>query len=469
MARYWQENRADPLAVIDLKNLTVSQINRLQSLDLLAYRLLCRLGCYRYQDVAKIPTSGLYSLLWDIPSTEHRQIITSLRNRSLIECHQGEYWLHPVIRAEAISRLRASADWEITNQKAAEFWTDSIQQITAFKDAIQALEAYYHYIEINEFEQAGKVIIKSRNNQWRQYLPLGSTLYRMGCVQPLISLINQVINTTHNYNLSELYNILGDLYWITGKINLATACQQKTIQLATQSLKSLTHQQENKHKVYYLRMLEVDSLLSIGLYQLDLWELEASSKLFQQVIDKAQNTDHQSWAEKALICLALVNSYSGFDDKACEAVKLASQTISTELNEYTGRHAYFIQMLGQTYLNLGDYVQATQMFTTALNFAETSHYTQVKAKSLSGIGQTYCKKLEFELALTYHTQAIELLDKIGAKCDLAVAYFQIGLTYQRLQSPASKDAFDLAIDIFRQMQAPKQVLRVKKSYFTEFS
>jgi tetratricopeptide (TPR) repeat protein len=291
----------------------------------------------------------------------------------------------------------------------------------------------------------------------------------MGCVQPLISLINQVINTTHDYNLSELYNILGDLYWITGKINLATACQQKTIQLATQNLKSLTPQQENKHKLYYLRMLEVDSLLSIGLYQLDLWELEASSKLFQQVIDKAQNTNHQSWAEKALICLALVNSYSGFDEKARGAVKLASQTISTELNEYTGRHAYFIQMLGQTYLNLGDYTQASQMFTTALNFAETSHYTQVKAKSLSGLGQIYHKQLEFELALTYHTQAIELLDKIGAKCDLAVAYFQLGLTYQKLQSPASKDAFDLAIEIFTQMQAPKQVERVLKSDFTELN
>jgi tetratricopeptide (TPR) repeat protein len=460
MARYWQENCADPLAVTDLKNLTVSQINRLQSLDLSAYRLLCRLGCYRYQDVAKIPTSGLYSLLWDIPATEHRQIITSLRNRSLIECHQGEYWLHPVIRAEAISRLRTSTDWETTNQKAAEFWTDSIQQITTFKDAIQALEAYYHCVEIKKYELAGKVILKSRNNQWRQYLPLGSTLYRMGCVRPLISLINQVINTTNDYNLTELYNILGDLYWITGKINLAITCQQKTIQQATQNLKSLTPQPENKHKLYYLRMLEVDSLLSIGLYQLDLWELEASSQLFQQVIDKAQNTDHHRWAEKALVCLALVNSHLGFHEKAREAVELASQTISQE-------HAYFIQMLGQTYLNLGDYIQANQMFTTALNFAETSHYTQVKAKSLSGLAQIYHRQSQFETALTYHSSAIELLEQIGAKCDLAVAYFQQGLTYQQLQSPLSQQAFNLAIDIFTQMQAPKQVERVSKSYFAE--
>ncbi len=310
----------------------------------------------------------------------------------------------------------------------------------------------------------------------------------MGCVQPLISLINNILNQTPNChserseesqtchsersvkrsfsrrvesaNKSELYNILGDLYWITGKITRAIICQQKTIQLATQNLKSLIPQQENKHKVYYLRMLEVDSLLSIGLYQLDLWELEVSSQLFQQVIDKAQNTDHHRWAEKASVCLALVNSYLGFDEKAREAVKSASQIITQELNEYTGRHAYFIQMLGQTYLNLGDLVQANQMFTTALDFAEKSHYTQVKAKSLSGLAQVYHHQSEFELALTYHTQAIELLDKIGAKCDLAVAHFQLGLTYQQLQSLLSQEAFNLAIEIFTQMQAPKQVERV---------
>ena len=34
---------------IDLKNLVSSQFDRLQQLDIWAYKLLCRLGCYRYQ------------------------------------------------------------------------------------------------------------------------------------------------------------------------------------------------------------------------------------------------------------------------------------------------------------------------------------------------------------------------------------------------------------------------------------
>ncbi|MEH1869294.1 MAG: tetratricopeptide repeat protein [Nostoc sp.] len=466
MALYWQENHADPLAATDLKNLAVSQINRLQALDPQAYRLLCRLGCYRYQDIPTIPSQGLFCLLWDVPPTEHRQIIASLRNRSLVECEKGEYWLHPVIRAEAIARLRPSDEWEIANHKAAEFWTVSIKQIETFKDALQALEAYYHYIEIHKFELAGKVILKSRNNQWQQFLPLGSTLYRMGLIQPILAAINQVVNNLeNNQNLSELYNILGDLYWITGKISQAIACQQKTITLTTQALKSLISQPENKHTVYYLRMLEVDSLLSIGLYQIDLWELEAAANLFQQVIYLAQNTEHHRWAEKASVCLALVYSYLGFRDASFALADVAYQNIKNEkLVEQTGRFVYFMQILGQTYVNLGEFYQANKILHQALNFAEESHYMQVKAKTLNGLAEINRQQADFELALAHHREAIELLDKIGAKCDLAEAYYQLGLTYQKMaKADESKLNFNQGIQLFTEIKAPKQVEKILTS------
>jgi tetratricopeptide (TPR) repeat protein len=463
IVKYWQQNHANPLAAIDLKNLVVSQINRLKNLDIQAYKLLCRLGCYRYQDIPTVPASGLYSLLWDVPTSLHRQIINSLRNRSLIECDRDEYWLHPVVRTEAISRLRTSEDWQITNHKSAEFWSDRIQKIATFKDALQALEAYYHYLEIEEFELAGKVILKSRNNQWKQYLPLGSTLYRMGWIQPLICSINQVIaNVNSELNISELYNILGDLYWIAGKIDFAIACQEKTIDLARQGLKSLIQKPNIKHK-YYLRMLEVDSLLSIGLYQLDLWELETSAQLFQKVIHLAQNTDHHRWAEKSFVCLALVNSYLGLDDSAKSFAEVAYQhIIRDKLIENTGGYIYFIQLLGQTYVNLGNFVRANEMFAISLNFAEKSHYMQVKAKSLIGLAEINRQQSEFELALIKHHQSIEILDKIGAKCDLAISYYQLALTYQQMSNfTFSKLELEKAIKIFQEMEAPKQINRFK--------
>ena len=94
----------------------------------------------------------------------------------------------------------------------------------------------------------------------------------------------------------------------------------------------------------------------------------------------------------------------------------------------------------------------------ALEFAEESHYTQVKAKSLNGLAEIYRRQQKFELALDNHLAAIELLDKIGAKCDLAEAYFHLGLTYKSMgKERESRINVEKAILFFNEIEAPKQI------------
>jgi len=131
---YWQENSSDILLKIDLKNLIANQFNRLQSLDINAYNLLCRLSCYPYQDGQTVPTEGLLCLLWDVPENQRRRVIELLVNHSLIESFKKEYWLHPVIKAEAFERLKQSEDWEKANHKAGEFWTQSVKTVDDGKE-----------------------------------------------------------------------------------------------------------------------------------------------------------------------------------------------------------------------------------------------------------------------------------------------------------------------------------------------
>lgn len=69
---YWQENRNDLLFDRELRDLVSSQFNRLQQIDPEAYRLLCRLGCYRYQDIPYIPIEGIFCLLWDVPESQRK-------------------------------------------------------------------------------------------------------------------------------------------------------------------------------------------------------------------------------------------------------------------------------------------------------------------------------------------------------------------------------------------------------------
>ena len=462
LEQYWQENSHDPLVETDLKNLVVSQFNRLQNLDAQAYLLLCRLGCYRYQDVAKIGLPGLLCLLWDV--TKQQRVIKSLRNRSLLEFAQGEYWLHPMVQAEAKSRLQLSQpEWQQTHCQIAMFLTESITRINNIQDGLTALEAYYHYTATEDYASAAKVILYSRENQWGQFLTLGTTLNRLGIIQPLLNAINQIIDRVKNArHRSELNNILGDLYWTTGKVHQAISYQQETIATSQQCLQSIPVTLANKHDLYYWRMLEVDSLLSLGLYHIDLWELATAAGLFQQAIDLANNTKHHSWSEKAALGLALVNSYLGTTDKANHLVrKLYRLIVDLEDQAYnTGRFAYFMQILGQIFFNHQELKPAKIMWQKAIAFSQSSHYTQIKAKSLIGLGCIERQAGNFNLARDYHQQSVELLDKITAKCDLAEAYVQWGITLKSDRHDKSQKCFEAAIDLYQQIQAPKQVERV---------
>lgn len=109
---YWQENKRDLLIERELEDLVSSQFNRLEQTDPDAHKLLCRLGIYPYQRFPQVPSIALMVLLWDVPEERRKRVINSLQNRFLVESQKDgfskiQYWLHPVIRAEAISRLRS--------------------------------------------------------------------------------------------------------------------------------------------------------------------------------------------------------------------------------------------------------------------------------------------------------------------------------------------------------------------------
>ncbi|MDB9457302.1 hypothetical protein PN473_02540, partial [Dolichospermum circinale CS-545/17] len=142
---YWQENKTEENLEVEtaVANLIKEQFERLAYINLDTYNLLCRMGCYRYQDVSNVPEAALFCLLWDVAENQHKRIIKVLKERALIE-FDNEYWLHPVIRKEAIERLRNNEDWEKANIQAAEFWTESVEEVITTENAINAFEAYYH-------------------------------------------------------------------------------------------------------------------------------------------------------------------------------------------------------------------------------------------------------------------------------------------------------------------------------------
>jgi tetratricopeptide (TPR) repeat protein len=454
---YWQTHQSSPRIETDLAQLVLSQMQRLQQLDPTAERLLRRLSCYRYQAIRRLPIAAITAMLWDIPGHTHPSLIQSLQSRSLLEFHQGEYWLHPVVREVAIAQLRQTPDWISANTTAANFWTEQITQIQTQQDAIVAWEAYQHYIAIDDYETAATVILQSRHNQWQQHLPLGCTLYRMGFVAPVLSAINTVINQVNApIHRAELHNILGDLQWIAGDITRAIDCQNKAIALTATAFEPTNRQSIDQHQQYCLKMLKVDAMLSLGLYHIDLWELAIAADWFEQVIDEAQATAHDRWAQKAQVCLAYVLAQQG---KLARSLDLAN---AVDRQPQSGSFAYFWQILGQTYAQLGDTETAQTLFTQALTSAETGEYPQVKARTLNSLAQLHRQQGEMDYAIMLHTEAIALLEGIGAQCDLAEAHWQHGLTQQiGGDVDSAQQQFEIAQNLFAAIPAPQQLTRIR--------
>jgi hypothetical protein len=114
---YWSRYKDALLADSELKTLISVEMDWLRDNQPDAYKLLCRMGCYRYQDVKTVPFEGLICLLWDVSESQKVRVIDYLSRTSLIEV-KGEYYLHPAIREIAKLRLLENQiDWEKANQQ----------------------------------------------------------------------------------------------------------------------------------------------------------------------------------------------------------------------------------------------------------------------------------------------------------------------------------------------------------------
>ena len=185
IAAYWNRYKNTLLANPELETLISVEMDWLRDNQPDAYKLLCRMGCYRYQDVKTVPFEGLICLLWDVPESQQIGVVNYLSKTSLIEV-KGEYYLHPAIRNCTKSRLLEDLiDWETANHKAANFWLSYSSKIESFNNAIRLLEALEHYYCISSWEEAFSVVKLS-------YLKAIGCMRTQGYSQLLIEKMNRL-------------------------------------------------------------------------------------------------------------------------------------------------------------------------------------------------------------------------------------------------------------------------------------
>jgi len=455
---YWNRYKDALLADSELETLISVEMDWLRDHQPDAYKLLCRMGCYRYQDVKTVPFEGLICLLWDVPDSRKACVVNYLSKTSLVEI-KGEYYLHPAIRENAKSQLLENRiDWEEANQKAAKFWQEQVKTIEIVDDALIAFESYHHYVEIHDYNQACQEIIRVRKNKWSDRESLGSSCYRLGLLQKVIYETNSLTQfVTPSRELCRMFHILSSLHQQSGSINDSIICAEKMKDFA--------------HSLNLMGFI-IDYSNKIALCKIDMWELDEAKNLFNHVLVLSE-TENPPWSKTtaritALFCLAFVYSCLEAKEKYLEIIKLSSQAYETIIKpdyNHIWRRANGLFYLGKVFMNLGDINRAFEIYCQAIEFTEASGYTQVKAKVLTSLAELYRLKQDFNIAISNHFKSIEFLSKIGAKCDLAEAYFQLGLTYQAMEEHDQAEEYKAkALELFAQMEASKQIERVNKAF-----
>jgi len=455
---YWAANQEDLLAHPTIEGLIKRQFEVLQRDNQLAYKLLCRMGCYRYQDaVATVPEDGIIAMLWEELKPRAKRIVKDLRDRCLIKFSDQDkgYFLHPVMRAEAVGRLKDECgkwtkEGEEANIQAAQFWTNSVLSVVTIDDALRAFESYHHYVTTSKYELAANVIAGRRENTWDKDEALGNSLYRFGLLESIKTAINAISHDLSNSpNLCKLYNVLGDVYWITGESYKAISLHEKSKKLAID---------------FDIKNFELVAFLNIGLCQIDVWEIQLAIDSFEKCIELSQNTIYRYHAVDSFFCLSFLNSLLGDKEKTVDFANKFFQELN--LSEHnTWATGYRWLFLGKAYSNLFDIDKSLEMYKNAFAYAEKSHYYQVKANALNGLAIVSRIQNVWDQAISYHSESLDILQTIGAKCDLAEAYFQLGLTCQAMgENDQAKTYKAKALELFGQMEAPKQIERVNQAF-----
>jgi hypothetical protein len=135
---------------------------RLNILHVDGYRLLCRLGCYRYEEIPTVNEENILPLFWDVSQESSPiEIIKSLCCRLLIEFENNKFLLHPEIHREARRRLRLSQEWISANKKIGDFYSNSIVNTTEETQVEAAFKAMNYYHTAGELEKCRQILMST--------------------------------------------------------------------------------------------------------------------------------------------------------------------------------------------------------------------------------------------------------------------------------------------------------------------
>ncbi|NJN13440.1 MAG: tetratricopeptide repeat protein [Richelia sp. RM1_1_1] len=447
---FWQQNSQELKNIEPFRFLVDNQLNRLNTHSQKAYDLLCRLAACRYQQIEWLPDSCVKSLLWDVPIEQQQGITRRLYDCSLVQFAHGKYQMHPGIRTAALTRLKSSPQWQQTHRAIAQYWFNSNEQIQTSQQGLQVLEAYHHFITIQDYDSAWDVLRRRAISA----LPEELFLYFLswGFIREVMQLAQSLVGKVSSDREASLYRCLGD-------------CHAYLLEDGIETAISYHHQAQTSAKQSGDIWTEFNSYSDMGLCYYIAGEYELGLKTYQTKLELAQlqkssiiqARKNSSWCE-----VALLHSSLGQVEETVNAIKSTGDYLQHPQDFVPPWQACWdLNMTALALRNIGNYTQAVETLESVISLAQTFNFTQDRARCWSTLGDIYRQMQRQEKSFYYQNLAIEFFSKVGAKYELGESYYYLGQLYgEKGELNKAKEHYQQAVAIFEQMKTPLQVNKV---------
>jgi tetratricopeptide (TPR) repeat protein len=461
---FWEQRGADILASADLKDLVAGHLERLEKLEPLAYGLLRRIGCYRYQSIPHIPIEALFCQLWDIPKESHIKTIEVLKNRSLLDVINGEYSLHPLVRAEAVHLLKQNEEeFAKAHSSAADFWKDKVQSLDTDKDLLMAFEPCYHYLATNDLKKIIEIflnpdLLKDEHLHMVFHGRLSPTL--------VLELLDKVEERALLLPPEQGRPVLAHVKSFRGSSYFFSGEPQKSVIELEAAIKII--EQINSPQLMFFLLANVFKAFAC---KLELGEIEEAIVLTKPYIDDIDRyksssihplikqffTVYPQIVQSFMLAMELEHDASiALAEETYEAITNSSLSMSDTSRGVACLYLGFVCVINKRF------DQALKIYNTALQFSHATSHKLLEGKAMHGIAEIYRNIGDLPKAKEFCLQAKDILIKIESKLDLAKVLVEEALIAREMRELGCDDNFENAIALFTELNAPKQVERVRK-------
>ena len=357
-----------------------------------------------------------------VPGVDSAPIITRLVNMHLVRKEAGRYYLDPVDRNYALTRVPSGDLEDRENVDAPPFTQYALRHRAAnYFEALRLprenwktlmdLEPQIAEFELRlageDYETAALVLLEM---DYDYLMPWG--YYRL-----IVDLHERLQGNLSDPALKEGSLLgLGNSYYRLGQLQMAEFCY----------LQALESSRESHHRDHESR-----ALLSLGNYYGEVGQLTKAIDIYEEAL--AIYRERGKRRDEGIVLMNLGNNYTdmGQEHRSVEYYHQALK-LSREVGHRSGE-ALTLYNLGYAYLQLGQLDDAREYYEKARTIAREIGENFIQSASLVGLGGVFLQDDHPREAMTQFQEALKLLDIMGnaqfqhiARAGLAKAYLRNG-------------------------------------------